>query len=57
MGVDLARAALAAGHAVVASGRDSERVSKALGQSNGLLAVKLDVTSPKFLTILTRFLR
>ena len=31
MGVDFAKAALASGHAVVASGRDSERVSKALG--------------------------
>src|SRR5216110_2479486 len=45
MGVDFAKAALAAGHAVVASGRDRDRVSKALGQSNDLLAVKLDVTS------------
>jgi len=45
MGADFAKAALAAGHAVVASGRDSHRVSKALGQSNDLLAVKLDVTS------------
>jgi NAD(P)-dependent dehydrogenase (short-subunit alcohol dehydrogenase family) len=45
MGVDFAKAALAAGHAVVASGRDGERVSRALGQSNDLLAVKLDVTS------------
>ena len=45
MGVEFARAALAAGHSVVASGRDSERVSKALGESNNLLAVKLDVTS------------
>ncbi|HEX7613160.1 MAG TPA: SDR family NAD(P)-dependent oxidoreductase [Candidatus Limnocylindrales bacterium] len=36
---------LAAGHAVVASGRDSDRVSRALGQSNDLLAVRLDVTS------------
>src|SRR3954466_12774000 len=45
MGVDIAKAALAAGHAVVASGRDSGRVSKALGPSKDLLAVKLDVTS------------
>src|SRR5437867_81924 len=45
MGADFAKAALAAGHAVVATGRDSDRVSKALGQSNDLLAVKLDVTS------------
>jgi NAD(P)-dependent dehydrogenase (short-subunit alcohol dehydrogenase family) len=45
MGVDFARAALAAGHAVVASGRDTERLSKALGPSNDLLAVKLDVVN------------
>ena len=45
MGLDFARAALAADHAVVASGRDSDRVSKTLGRSNDLLAVKLDVTS------------
>jgi NAD(P)-dependent dehydrogenase (short-subunit alcohol dehydrogenase family) len=45
MGVDFAKAALAAGHAVVATGRDSDRVSKALGKSNDLLPVKLDVTS------------
>jgi NAD(P)-dependent dehydrogenase (short-subunit alcohol dehydrogenase family) len=44
MGVDFARAALAAGHAVVASGRDSGRVSRVLGVSDNLLAVKLDVT-------------
>src|SRR5713226_3796549 len=45
MGVNFAKAALAAGNAVVASGRDSNRVTTALGQSNDLLAVKLDVTS------------
>jgi len=45
MGVDFAKAALAAGHAVVATGRDSDRVSKALGKSNDMLPVKLDVTS------------
>jgi NAD(P)-dependent dehydrogenase (short-subunit alcohol dehydrogenase family) len=45
MGVDFARAALAAGHAVVASGRDRERVSKVLGTSTDVLAVTLDVTS------------
>jgi NAD(P)-dependent dehydrogenase (short-subunit alcohol dehydrogenase family) len=44
MGLFFAKAALAAGHAVVATGRDTERVSGALGQSNDLLAVKLDVT-------------
>ena len=45
MGVDFAKAALAAGNAVVASGRDSAAVSRVLGQSSDLLAVKLDVTS------------
>src|SRR6476659_10090933 len=44
MGADFARAALAAGHEVVASGRDPDRVSRAMGQSRDLLAVKLDVT-------------
>jgi NAD(P)-dependent dehydrogenase (short-subunit alcohol dehydrogenase family) len=45
MGADIARAVLAAGHMVVATGRDTDRVSGALGESNDLLAVKLDVTS------------
>ena len=45
MGVEFARAALASGHSVVASGRDRERVSKVLGTSSDLLAVTLDVTS------------
>ena len=46
MGVDIAKAALAAGHAVVATGRNPERVSAALGAHDDLLAVKLDVTDP-----------
>jgi NAD(P)-dependent dehydrogenase (short-subunit alcohol dehydrogenase family) len=46
MGVQFAKAALASGHAVVASGRDAGRVAQAVGQSNDLLAVKLDVMSP-----------
>ena len=45
MGVDFAKAALVAGHAVVATGRDTDAVAKAVGQSNDLQAVKLDVTS------------
>src|SRR4051812_15936652 len=45
MGVDFVRAGLAAGHSVVASGRDRERVSKVLGPSSDVLAVTLDVTS------------
>src|SRR4029453_11407787 len=45
MGVGFAGAALASGHAVVASGRDRERVATVLGASSDLLAVTLDVTS------------
>ena len=44
MGVDIAKAALAAGYSVVATGRDPERVSAAIGDSDDLLTVKLDVT-------------
>ena len=44
LGVDLARAALAAGHAVVATGRDTARLSSALGTAPDLLTAKLDVT-------------
>jgi NAD(P)-dependent dehydrogenase (short-subunit alcohol dehydrogenase family) len=46
MGVDIAKAALAAGNAVVASGRNPQRVSAALGAHDDLLVVKLDVTDP-----------
>ena len=46
MGVDIARAALAAGHAVVATGRDPEKVIQAVGATDDLLAVKLDITEP-----------
>src|SRR2546428_8392582 len=46
MGVDFAKAALAAGHAVVATGRDTDAVAKAVGKSDDLLVVKLDVTNP-----------
>jgi NAD(P)-dependent dehydrogenase (short-subunit alcohol dehydrogenase family) len=45
MGVDFAKAALAAGHAVVATGRRPDAVTKAVGASEDLLVVKLDVTS------------
>jgi NAD(P)-dependent dehydrogenase (short-subunit alcohol dehydrogenase family) len=45
MGVDIAKAALAAGHAVVATGRNSEQVSSALGTHPDLIVVELDVTS------------
>ena len=46
LGVDIARAALAAGHAVVAAGRDTARVSQSIGAHEDLLVVKLDVTEP-----------
>ncbi len=45
MGADFAKAALAAGHAVVATGRSTDAVAKAVGESDDLLVVKLDVTS------------
>lgn len=46
MGVDIAKAALAAGHQVVATGRNIDKVAKAVGSSANLLVVKLDVTKP-----------
>jgi len=45
MGVDFVKAALAAGHAVVATGRDTGAVAKAVGKSSDLLVLKLDVTN------------
>jgi NAD(P)-dependent dehydrogenase (short-subunit alcohol dehydrogenase family) len=44
LGLDIAKAALAAGHAVVATGRDPAKVTAAIGEHNDLLAIKLDVT-------------
>ena len=46
MGIDIAKAALAAGHAVVATGRDADRVRNAIGEHDDLLAVALDITDP-----------
>lgn len=46
MGVDIAKAALAAGYKVVATGRNTDRVAKAIGETKNLLVVKLDVTKP-----------
>src|SRR5579872_3326339 len=45
MGVDIAKSALAAGHAVVASGRNAEAVHRALGEADNLLVLELDITS------------
>jgi NAD(P)-dependent dehydrogenase (short-subunit alcohol dehydrogenase family) len=46
MGVDIAKAALAVGDAVVATGRNPDAVAEAVGEAGDLLVVKLDVTSP-----------
>ena len=46
LGVDIARAALAAGHAVVATARNTDSITTALGEHDDLLAVALDVTDP-----------
>jgi NAD(P)-dependent dehydrogenase (short-subunit alcohol dehydrogenase family) len=47
LGVDIARAALSAGHSVVATGRDAAKVAVAVGEYDNLLAIKLDVTRPQ----------
>jgi len=45
MGVDIAKAALGAGYNVVATGRNIDKVGKALGTAERLLITKLDVTN------------
>src|SRR5688500_12740105 len=44
MGVDITKTALAAGHKVVATGRNIDSLVKALGEDENLFMVKLDVT-------------
>ena len=44
MGVDFARAALAAGHNVVATGRNLDTVRTTIGDHEQLLVTELDVT-------------
>ncbi|PYY64429.1 short-chain dehydrogenase/reductase [Curtobacterium sp. MCPF17_003] len=44
MGIDLTRAALAAGHRVVATARDAAKVTEVFGEREDLLAVSLDIT-------------
>jgi NAD(P)-dependent dehydrogenase (short-subunit alcohol dehydrogenase family) len=44
LGLDIAKSALLAGHAVVATGRDPDKVAAAIGQHDDLLTLKLDVT-------------
>jgi NAD(P)-dependent dehydrogenase (short-subunit alcohol dehydrogenase family) len=46
MGVEFARAALAAGHNVVATGRNPDSVRSAVGEHQNLLVSALDVTDP-----------
>jgi NAD(P)-dependent dehydrogenase (short-subunit alcohol dehydrogenase family) len=45
MGVDIAKAALHSGHAVVATGRDTATVAEALGEADDLFVVELDITN------------
>ena len=45
-GVDIAKAALGAGHKVVAAGRNIDKVAQAVGKSADLFVVKLDITKP-----------
>jgi NAD(P)-dependent dehydrogenase (short-subunit alcohol dehydrogenase family) len=47
MGVEFVKAALAAGHRVVATGRNPDAVAQAVGDSDDLLVLKLDVTSTR----------
>jgi NAD(P)-dependent dehydrogenase (short-subunit alcohol dehydrogenase family) len=46
LGVDIVKAVLAGGHKVVANGRNTDKVAKALGKPAELLVVKLDITKP-----------
>ena len=45
MGVDIAQAALTAGHAVVATARNTEAVAEAACEGDDLFVVELDLTS------------
>jgi NAD(P)-dependent dehydrogenase (short-subunit alcohol dehydrogenase family) len=47
LGAYITKAALAAGHAVVATGRDVPKVAAAVGNHDNLLIIKLDVTRPQ----------
>src|SRR3984957_20427780 len=44
LGIDIAQKALAAGHSVVATGRNPDAVLKAIGAHENLLTVALDIT-------------
>ena len=50
LGIDIARKALAAGHSVVATGRNPDAVLNAIGVHENLLTVALDITDPQAAT-------
>ena len=56
MGTDIARAALDAGYKVVATGRNTNKVVQAIGPSDNLLVVKLDVTNLPTLSLRSELL-
>lgn len=45
MGVEITKAALNAGHLVIATGRNPEKVLRAIGDHQNLLVLKLDITN------------
>jgi NAD(P)-dependent dehydrogenase (short-subunit alcohol dehydrogenase family) len=48
IGLEISKSALASGYKVAATGRDTEKISKAIGaSSDNLLVVKMDVANPK----------
>lgn len=52
IGFEIAKAALAAGNKVIATGRNADKVTKALaGVSENLLVVQLDVTNPQEISV------
>ena len=46
LGLYITKAVLAAGHAVVATGHNKEKVAQAIGVAADLLVVTLDITKP-----------
>ncbi|WP_430406757.1 SDR family oxidoreductase [Fluviicola sp.] len=47
IGLEIAKAALAAGNKVIATGRDANKVANAIDATDNLLVVKMDVTNPE----------
>jgi NAD(P)-dependent dehydrogenase (short-subunit alcohol dehydrogenase family) len=47
LGSDIAQKALAAGHSVIATGRNADRMLQAVGAHDNLLTVALDITDPE----------